>query len=244
MKLCVAGTYCYRTIYEKCPSKYVLESFYYISKWQHRLIHECDLFLLDSGAFTFMNKKNSKERPDFDQYLESYIDFINQHDVRYFFELDIDSVVGYEKVKQLRKRLEEGTHKKCIPVWHKSRGLDEWIKLCEEYDYVAIGGIVTREITKKDTPILKKLVHIAKTKGTKVHGLGFTGADCMDIGFYSIDSTGWIASVKFGGVGFFDGKNITNVSKPEGKVCKTWRIRAEQSLSEWLKYQTYLDNFY
>ena len=31
-------------------------------------------------------------------------------------------------------------------VWHKSRGKDYWLKMIKEYDYVAIGGIVTKEI--------------------------------------------------------------------------------------------------
>ena len=29
------------------------------------------------------------------EYLQRYIDFINKYDVKYFFELDIDAVVGY-----------------------------------------------------------------------------------------------------------------------------------------------------
>ena len=61
------------------------------------------MFLLDSGAFTFMSGTNS---PDFDQYIIKYIDFINRHDIKYFFELDIDSIVGYEKVKEYTRRLD------------------------------------------------------------------------------------------------------------------------------------------
>lgn len=47
--------------------------------------------------------QNAKKNVDWNEYLDKYIDFINAHDVQYFFELDIDAIVGYERVKQLRK---------------------------------------------------------------------------------------------------------------------------------------------
>ena len=65
------------------------------------------MFLLDSGAFTFMNNSKSV---DFDLYLDKYIDFIIEKNIKYFFELDIDSIVGYKKVLQLRERLE----RRCV----------------------------------------------------------------------------------------------------------------------------------
>lgn len=56
MKICLAGTTVLeanKNIIQK--SKYILESFYSIKDWQIPIIKKCDLFLLDSGAFTFMN---------------------------------------------------------------------------------------------------------------------------------------------------------------------------------------------
>lgn len=238
MKLCIAGASSFEKVFKKAIPIYMLESFYYIKEWQYPLIQSSDLFLLDSGAFTFMN--SSKSKVNFDEYLEKYIAFINEHDVKYFFELDIDVVVGYEEVKRLRKKLEEGTRKKCIPVWHKSRGLQEWKKLCNDYDYVAIGGIVTKEITKKDYSIIKKLIHYATTQGTKVHGLGFTNKNCSEYGFYSVDSTNWVSCGRFGGVDHFDGEKIIKVDTPKGKKCINYYIRLEHSLKEWIKYQKYL----
>lgn len=151
MKVFLAATSDKSFISNITDSKYILESFYYFQEWQIPLIKKSEMFLLDSGAFTFMSGKKSN---DFDGYLTRYIDFIKKHDVKHFFELDIDSIVGYDKVKQLRKRLEKETGKKCIPVWHKSRGKEEFLKMCDEYNYVAIGGIVTKEITKDQYPFL------------------------------------------------------------------------------------------
>lgn len=189
MKVFLAATSDKSFISNITDSKYILESFYYFKEWQIPLIKKSEMFLLDSGAFTFMSGNKSN---DFDGYLTRYIDFIKRHDVKYFFELDIDSVVGYDKVKQFRKRLEKETDKKCIPVWHKSRGKEEFLKMCDEYDYVAIGGIVTKEITKDKYPFFTLFLNEAHKRGCKVHGLGFTSmADLPKYHFDSIDSTSW-----------------------------------------------------
>src|SRR5690606_14097818 len=113
---------------------YVLESFFNVKPWVMDYIKNCKMFLLDSGAFSFMTRSNL--RPDFDEYLKKYINFINKYNVQYFFELDIDSVVGLKKVEEYREILERETGKKCIPVWHKSRGKQYFIDMCKEYDYV------------------------------------------------------------------------------------------------------------
>ena len=108
---------------ELSKSKYILTSFYY---FKDKLPFEVDLHLVDSGAFTFFS---SKKKIDIDKYLTEYIKYINKYDIKYFFELDIDVLVGYDKVLELRERLERETGKKCIPVWHMSRGKDEFIKM-------------------------------------------------------------------------------------------------------------------
>lgn len=216
---------------------YALESFYYFQDWQKMLLKTCKMFLLDSGAFTFMSNVTDT---NFDEYLTRYIKFINDNDIKYFFELDIDSVVGYEKVKQMRHRLEKETGKRCIPVWHKSRGIDEWYKLCKEYRYVAIGGIVSKEITKKDYPVLLQLNKIAARYGTKVHGLGFTNKDAYKYGFYSVDSTNWKSGGRFGQLHIFDGKKIISISAKD-KRAKNYKQIDNHNIREWIKYQKYLD---
>ena len=241
MKLFLAGTNSRGYLVTQIPPRYVLESFYYIQDWQKAELRKrtWDMFLLDSGAFTFMS--NSKTKVDWNEYIQRYIDFINEYDITYFFELDIDSVVGYDNVLKLRAKLEQGTHKQCIPVWHKSRGIDEFKKLCEEYKYIAIGGLVTKEITKKEYGNLKKLVAYAKSKGVKVHGLGFTNKDAYTYGFYSVDSTNWLSSSRFGGVDVFNGKEMQKISPPQGKKGVHYKLRDEFVLKEWIKYQNYLD---
>lgn len=241
MKLFLAGTSNRPWLFKENKPPFVLESFYYIQDWQLNEIKNWEMFLLDSGAFTFMNSLKDKTKIDFNDYLTKYINFINKNNIKYFFELDIDSVVGYDKVLQLRKRLETETRKKCIPVWHKSRGLEEYIKLTEEYDYIAIGGLVTKEIKKTDYKFLPKLLKIARQNNCKVHGLGFTNKMAYQLDFYSVDSTNWLKSSRFGDVEYFNGKEIKTVKTPKGKKTVHYKIRDEFVIKEYIKFQKYLD---
>lgn len=175
MKICVAGSYAItnENKYLFNETSRILESFYYFKEWQKPLIKKAKFFLLDSGAFTFMANVK-KGNIDWNVYIDRYIDFINDNDVQYYLELDIDVIVGYERVKEIRKYIEQKTKKKCIPVWHKARGLEDFIQTCKDYDYVAIGGIVSKEIKQKDYPIFSTLINIAHKNNCKIHGLGFT----------------------------------------------------------------------
>lgn len=180
-------------------SRFCLESFYSIADWQMSYFNQCELFLLDSGAFTFLNSK--KSGADFDSYLQRYIEFINRWNVQHFFELDIDPIVGYEKVLEMRRTLENGTGKQCIPVWHKSRGLKDFVKTAQEYSYISIGGIVTKEIDKIQWKHMRRLIDIAHDNHCRVHGLGFTSTnELKNYPFDSVDSTTWLVGGKFGNV--------------------------------------------
>ncbi len=221
---------------------YTLESFYYFKEFQIPYIQQCNLFLLDSGAFTFISQ--SKRSIDWNEYLNSYIEFINKHNVKYFFELDIDCIVGYEKVLKMRKQLESKTNKKCIPVWHISRGIEEFKKMIQNYDYIAVGGFAAKEIKQSDYPKIKKLIRYANSNNTKVHGLGYSRQDCLDYGFYSCDSTSWLSGVRFGKCYKFANDRMAILSVPNKRT--TTEFYAEHQLSdlnEWIKYQHYLERY-
>lgn len=192
-------------------------------------------FLLDSGAFTFM--QNAKSHVDWDEYLDGYIDFINRNRVETFFELDIDSIVGYDRVLELRRRLERNTGRQCIPVWHKSRGKDEFLRMCDEYGYVAIGGIVGKEILPKDYGALVWFIREAHRRKARIHGLGFTNLKWLPkLHWDSVDSTAWLAGNRFGHVCVFENGTIRNVSKP-GCRMKNVRELAVNNFNEWVKFQ-------
>lgn len=243
MKLCIAGTASRGyMLNEFLKGRYYLESFYAFADWQKELIKKSDLFLLDSGAFTFMNNTTGTDI-DWYKYLDSYAKCIKSNNIKYFFELDIDVVVGYEEVKRMRKYLENKVGRKCIPVWHKSRGLDEWIKMCQEYDYVAIGGFVVNEIKKEEYKFVHYLLNIARKNKTKVHGLGFTGNGVDQYDFYSVDSTSWLGGGRHGTVFLYrNGKINSHTNKDKRTIY--YRELDKHNLAEWIKYQNYLDRGY
>lgn len=239
MKVFLAGTFTREQAFKNKKIDYMLESFYYVLPWQIERIPEMKMFLLDSGAFTFMNGAGTT---DFDAYLSRYIRFIKENNIKYFFELDVDSITGYEKVKEYRKRLEDGTGRQCIPVWHKSRGKDEFINLCEQYNYVSIGGIVTKEITKEQYPFFTWFINEAHKRGCEIHGLGFTDTKLLQkYSFDSVDSTAWLSGSRYGNVYYFDNGVMKNKSAPKGKKTVHYKIIDEQNINEWLKYQKYAE---
>lgn len=240
MKICLAGTGLLKDHPEVLvKSKYLLESFYSVQEWQLPFLMGCEMFLLDSGAFTFMNSK--KGGTDFDEYLKRYAAFIKQYNIKNFFELDVDSIVGYEKVKEMRRRLENETGRQCIPVWHKSRGIDDFIKTSEDYDYMAIGGIVTKEIPRTQWGYFRTLIDIAHRNDCKIHGLGFTDTTQLHkYKFDSVDSTTWNVGNRFGNVCTRRGDAIIQVHHAGKRVADRAGLML-YNFGVWCDYQRFAD---
>lgn len=217
---------------------FILESFFYVDEDMERLLPHFGDFLLDSGAFTFMS--GTVGSIDWNGYIKRYADFIVRNDIKKFFELDIDSVVGYSKVKEFRRDLEKLTSRPCIPVWHVSRGMDEFKRMCEEYSYVAIGGIVSKEIKPDKYNLLPVLIKEAHKRKAKIHGLGFTALNWLPIcHFDSVDSTAWTTGNRFGYLYYFDGKTMKKKDAPKGHKLGDSRAAALNNYVEWLKFQKY-----
>lgn len=214
---------------------YLLESFFYADADTERLIPYMGDFLLDSGAFSFISGAKSV---DWDDYIKRYANFINRNKVEKYFELDIDSVVGYEKVLDFRKKLEDLTGKPSIPVWHISRGKDEFLKSCEEYSYVALGGIVSGEWWTEE--YFPWFINEAHKRGVKIHGLGYTKIPNLKrFHFDSVDSTAWTTGNRFGYFYKFNGHTMTKIDAPQGMRIKAYKEAALVNYTEWLKFQKY-----
>lgn len=143
-------------------------------KWYvNQLRKQTNIFLIDSGAFTFMNNPHKAKQTSLDDFVEKYAKFLRDNDIEYFFEMDVDSVTGYEKVLEYREFIEKVTKRKSIPVWHKNRGIDEYTKMLKHYKVIAIGGIVARELkVPRDIPLMNSLTNLAHERNIWVHGLG------------------------------------------------------------------------
>lgn len=189
--------------------KYNLMSYYYIREKNNRefscLIRDnSEEILIDSGAHSFQKGK----KVDWVSYTNEYAEFIKKFDkpnVVGYFEMDVDNIIGYDKVLELRKILESVSNK-IIPVWHKNRGIEEYKKMCQNYagKIIAITGFKNEDI--KDEQYLMFLKY-AKQYNCKVHCLGMTRKKVLDkVPFDYVDSSTWLAQTNYGNVFFGKGK--------------------------------------
>lgn len=226
---------------DKAANINILMSFYYIDDVVVRLIPRFKNFMLDSGAFTYLV---SGKHINWDEYVSRYIDFIKTYKVEKFFELDIDPLIGYEKVKKIRQRIEHETGKQCIPVWHRSRGKEEFLRMCEEYPYVALGGIAVKEIKRTEHKYFPWFINEAHKRGAKIHGLGYTNLKGLKkYHFDSVDSSAWTAGNRFGFIYKFNGKEMVKHIKPEGYRVKP-KETAINNFVEWVKFSQYAASHY
>lgn len=129
--------------------KWNLMSFYYIKSKKELAIYirdRSELIEIDSGAHSFQKGK----KVDWVEYTKQYAEFIKEFDrpnVVGYFEMDVDNIIGYDKVLELRKILESVSNK-IIPVWHKNRGIEEYKKMCKDYagKIIAITGFKNEDI--------------------------------------------------------------------------------------------------
>ena len=184
--------------------KYNLMSYYYIRNQMSLacfIREHTEEILIDSGAHSFQKGK----KVDWLEYTKKYAQFIKEFDrpnVVGYFEMDVDNVIGYEKVLELRKILEDVSDK-VIPVWHKNRGIEDFKQMCQQYagKIVAITGFKNEDI--QDHQYLMFLKY-AKKYGCKVHCLGMTRRKILDkVPFDYVDSSSWKQSGIYGRI---DGK--------------------------------------
>ena len=224
------------------------ENIYILSSYINHQNGECpkymkqDRHILDSGAYSAMN--GTLKNIDWDKYVENYADFIAKNNIKHFIEMDIDSVVGLEKVEQLREKLEKITKKKCIPVWHRSRGEKYFLQMIKNYDYVALGGFAINEWKKKDYKYINWFLEKAKENNCKIHGLGITGIDVLKkYKFYSVDSTSWLAGSKYGEVCMFRNGFPVRIKKKLNKRVKDYKDLNLYNFKQWIKFQKYAEEY-
>ena len=185
--------------------------------------------LIDSGAHSFQKGK----KVDWVKYTQEFADFIKKYDrpnVIGYFEMDVDNIIGYDKVLELRKIL-ENVSDKIIPVWHYNRGIDDYIQMCKDYagKIVAITGFRGAEI--RDDQYLM-FVKVAKKYGCKVHCLGMTRTDVLNkVPFDYVDSSSWLQNGVYGNI-VGKGKVSLDYSKKNRNIIFLENYKAGMKMQE------------
>lgn len=182
-----------------------LVSYFYIRKNPiifEKILRCTDEILVDSGAHSFQKGKIV----EWDKYTKEYAEWIENNDCKQiigYFEMDVDNIIGFDKVKSLRNIL-TAVSAKIIPVWHKNRGIEEFKKMCVETvgEIVAITGFKNEDIKDKDYPLFLKY---AWSKGKKIHCLGMTRIKIINsVPFDYVDSSSWKQTGVYGAVKKFE----------------------------------------
>ena len=113
--------------------------------------------------------------------------------------------------------------------------------MCRDYKFIAMGGFAkVREMKPQDYKYVNWFTRTAADHGTKVHGLGFTNKEFQKYGFYSVDSSNWLAGRRYGAVYRFNGKTIESIAVPDGKRG-IYKSLEKYNFPQWVQYQRYLD---
>lgn len=186
--------------------KYGLVSYFYLKDnvdKMNLILSKCERILVDSGAHSFQYGK----KIDFDAYTNKYAAFIarwtDHPQFEGFFEMDIDNVIGYDKVKEYLTQLEQISNK-IIPVWHKNRGITDFYDMLKRYKgkRISITGFAgTGDV--KDTQY-NLFINAAHKFNCNIHILGMTRFELIkQLNLHaedSFDSSTWRQNSVFGNV--------------------------------------------
>jgi len=171
-------------------SAYFLE---YRIRIDHR-VQACNL-LVDSGGYSARQHGHTIDVRD-------YAKFLNENDIKLAFNLDTNDP---EETLRNQALLDAACPRcKIIPVYHYSDFVDRrWRSLIDEYtekyDFIATGGVAGASIPEEGLQAFLRFVFSKTTDKVRVHGLGITRVEVMlRYPFYSVDSTSWLAPMKWG----------------------------------------------
>lgn len=202
-------------------------------------------YMLDSGCFTFLtNDPAHITFAQLRQYSYRYAEHVRDHKLPLYVEMDIDKIYGYKAALELRSILERIVQRPCIPVWHTSRGKDDFIQMCKEYDYVAFGAFLTDNFSRKLFKYIPWFIDTAHEHGAKIHGLGFTHFDGLPrYHFDSVDSTSWVHGNAYGFVFKFDRNKVKILRKPSSHRIAHPASLEYHNFKEWVRFQRYAEKY-
>jgi hypothetical protein len=176
----------------------ILLSYHYIKNndFLEKLAPYYSNIFLDSGAFSAMSQGVHIDIVD-------YIAFVKQNKSKIKVYANLD-VIGNAEATLRNQEIMEKAGLNPLPCYHYGED-KKWLQMyCEKYKYFAIGGMVP--YTRKPDVLIKFLDNcfniIMKYDKIKIHAFGIAGSLklLLKYPFYSVDSTSWLQTAKFGQV--------------------------------------------
>ena len=208
---------------------------------------------LDSGAFSAWSKGAEIN-------IQEYISFIkmNKKYIDYYSVLDS---IGDPELTLKNQRIMEKAGLTPLPCFHYGEDLKYLKTYLAKYEYICLGGMVPISTSNLETWLGDLFSnYICDDKGipkVKIHGFGMTSLDLMlKYPWYSVDSTSWVMTGRFGSVmvpRFRNGKYVYNEQpwkvtvsfkspdiKEQDKHILTYTERERQVCMEYVKKKGYV----
>lgn len=154
---------------------------------------------LDSGAFSAFTKNISID-------IDEYIEFIKEHE-EYLTVYAVLDIIGNAEDTLKNQQYMESKELNPMPCFHCREDYKYLEYYANNYDYIALGGVAQLSGNKSqlkswlDEIWHKYLTNSDGSARIKVHGFGITSVEIMKrYPWYSVDSTSWVLTGKFGSV--------------------------------------------
>ena len=157
---------------------------------------EMDIFA-DSGAFSAMTQGVDITRKE-------YADWVKRWEHLFTVYSNLDVIRNAEKTWENQQYMEDAGLKP-LPVFHIAEKFDWLEKYIDNYNYIALGGLVSTGINyNKRMAWLVKCFRMANNKAV-FHAFGVTTWEVMSsFMWYSVDSSSWGSGFRYGTISLFD----------------------------------------
>ena len=165
------------------------------------------IIMADSGAFSAATLGVSIE-------LDDYVEWLKLWRHRFSIYANLDVIGDPKKTLENQRRLEDKGFNP-LPVFHVNEPWEYLEYYLDNYDYIALGGLVPHSQRLKALMpwLIKAFKMLPPGKG--YHGFGVTGWDVLkSFPWTSVDSTSWNKGYRYGNVPLFspvEGKFVTAV---------------------------------
>lgn len=150
----------------------------------------------DSGAFSAASQGADVSIDDYARWLDTWRDLLTVYS-----NLD---VIGDEAATTRNQRELERRGHRPLPVFHVGSSWSTLEQLCEEYPYIALGGMVPYSGSNLG-PWLVRCFKIAERYQARFHGFGQTRQEYLrQFPWYSVDSSSWGKGFRYGTVDLWD----------------------------------------